>query len=324
MITSAAEHRSVLDPARRLRRTGWPVTILPVDSKGLVDLDQLASAITPQTKLVSLMWANNEIGTISPLTEIATLCRERGVWLHSDATQAIGKMPVDLPATGVDLLSFSGHKIYGPAGIGALVVRRASGPVRLQPLIEGGGQQGGLRSGTIPLPLIVGLTEALALCEATRVADALRFSALRDQLWHQLRTAIPGIVRHTPYDSREGEAPAEPHARNEVPPADADRQEPRPPMSTEILPHNLNVGIPGLDGDALLVRLRESELCVSSGAACSSSNREPSHVLTAIGIPDSLARSSVRFGLGRATTEAEVTQAVAVLAEIVSSLRAAR
>lgn len=303
MVTSAAEHRSVLDPARRLRRTGWPVTILPVDSKGLVDLDQLASAITPQTKLVSLMWANNEIGTITPLSEIAALCRERDVWLHSDATQAIGKMPVDLPATDVDLLSFSGHKIYGPAGIGALVVRRASGPVRLQPLIEGGGQQGGLRSGTLPLPLIVGITEALTLCEATRVADALRLCELRDRLWQQLCAAIPGIVRHTPYDGWEGEAPAQ---------------------TTQVLPHNLNIGIPGVDGDALLVWLRESELCVSSGAACSSSNREPSHVLTAIGVPGPLARSSVRFGLGRATTEVDVAQAVAVLAEVVRSLREVR
>lgn len=290
MVTSAAEHRSVLDPARRLRRMGWPVTILPVDSKGRVDLGQLASAITPQTKLVSLMWANNEIGTISPLSEIAGLCRQRGVWLHSDATQAVGKIPVDLQTTEVDLLSFSGHKIYGPAGIGVLVVRRDRGPIPLQPLMEGGGQQGGLRSGTIPLPLIVGLTEALTLCEAIRVADALRLSELRDRLWHQLSTAIPGIVRHTP--------------------------------DGEILPHNLSVGIPGIDGDALLVRLRDSELCVSSGAACSSSNREPSHVLTAIGVPDSLARSSVRFGLGRATTDTEVDSAVAVLAEIVRSLKA--
>lgn len=296
MITAAAEHRSVLDPARRLRRLGWPVTILPVDSRGLVDLDQLAQAITPQTKLVSLMWANNEIGTISPLPEIAELCHARGAWLHSDATQAVGKIPVDLSAAEVDLLSFSGHKIYGPAGIGVLVVRRARGPIPLQPLIEGGGQQGGLRSGTLPLPLIVGHTEALALCEETRLAEASRLGDLRDLLWRKLAATVSGIVRHTPCGGR----------------------------LCDVLPHNLNVGIPDIDGDALLVRLRESNLCVSSGAACSSSNREPSHVLTAIGIPDSLARSSVRFGLGRATTEADVTQAVTVLAEIVSSLKAAR
>lgn len=293
MITAATEHRSVLDPARRLRRTGWPVTILSVSSKGLIDLHQLAEAITPQTVLVSLMWANNEIGTIVPLDQIAAICRDRGIWLHSDATQAVGKIPVDLQATDVDLLSFSSHKIYGPAGIGALVVRRARGPIPLQPLIEGGGQQGGLRSGTLPLPLIVGLTEALTLCEATRVTEAVRLADLRDRLWRKLAAAIPGVVRHTPVGEE-----------------------------TVVLPHNLNIGISGIDGDALLVRLRQSELCVSSGSACSSSNREPSHVLTAIGVPDRLARASVRFGLGRGTTDDDVAAAVARLAEIVGSLRA--
>jgi cysteine desulfurase len=294
LITVATEHRSILEPARQLRRIGWPVTILGVDSKGLVDLDQLEKAITLQTILVSVMWANNEIGTIAPLSQLAEICRERGVWLHSDATQAVGKLPVDLQATDVDLLSFSGHKIYGPAGIGALIVRRVRGPIPLQPLLEGGGQQNGLRSGTLPLPLLVGLTEALVLCEEARVAEAPRLAELRDRLWCKLAAAIPGLVRHTPVGTG-------PHP---------------------VLPHNLNVGIPGIDGDALLVKLRESNLCVSSGAACSSSNRDPSHVLTAIGVPDQLARASVRFGLGRGTTSEQVTEAAAILTSIVEQIRA--
>lgn len=288
LVTAAAEHRSVLDPSRRMKRSGWPVTILDVDASGLFDLAQLDQAITPQTALVSSMWANNEIGTISPVTEIARICQERNVRLHSDATQAVGKIPVDLSTVEVDLLSLSAHKFYGPPGIGVLVVRRARGPIPLVPLIEGGGQQGGLRSGTLPLPLIVGLTEALTLAEQTRESEATRLAQLRDQLWSELSQATPALVRHTPD-----------HA----------------------LPHNLCVGIPGVDGDALLVKLRETDLCVSSGAACSSSNREPSHVLTAVGVPDALARASVRFGLGRGTTVQEVNQAVKTLAKIVRDLR---
>lgn len=289
MVTAASEHRSVLDPARRMKRGGWPVEILKVDDHGLIHRNDLKGAITSQTKLVSLMWANNEIGTIAPMIDSANLCRERNVWLHSDITQAVGKIPLDGAVKEVDLLSFSSHKLYGPPGIGVLIVRRRHGPIPLQPLIEGGGQQGGLRSGTIPLPLVVGLTEALTVCDQRRVSESTRLASLRDLLWHNLTIAIPDLVRHTP--------------------------------EHDVLPHNLNIGIPGVDGDALLVQLRQSDLCVSSGAACSSSNREPSHVLTAIGVPDALARASIRFGLGRWTTSQEVHRATEILVGIVRSLR---
>ncbi len=295
LVVVATEHRSVLDPAKRLSRAGHPVTVLPVDRYGQLDLDQLSGAITAQTALVSVMWANNEVGAIAPMQEIAEICQRTGVWLHSDATQAVGKIPVSLRTTGVDLLSFSSHKIYGPPGIGALVVRRDRGRIPLVPQIDGGGQQSGVRSGTLPLPLIVGFALALELCEQEREAAAVRLASLRDRLWSELVQRIPGIVRHGVTES--------PVAENS----------PQP----RVLPHNLSVGIPGIDGDALLVRLQQSDLCVSSGAACSSTNREPSHILTALGVSDRLARASIRFGLGRWTTAEEVSQAVDILEAIV-------
>ena len=291
LIVSAIEHRAVLDPARKLSRSGVPLTILKVDQQGNIDLTELEQAITPETALVSIMWANNEIGTIAQMDEIAMICRKHSVWLHSDATQAVGKIPVDQRKTGVDLLSFSSHKIYGPPGIGALIVRRDRGRIPLVSQIDGGGQQAGLRSGTLPLALIVGFAKALSLCELEREATAARLSGLRDQLWRELSAHIPGLVRH-------GDLTA-----------------------TDTLPHSLNVGIPDVDGDALLVRLQKSDLCVSSGAACSSTNREPSHVLTAIGVPEKLARASVRFGLGKGTTEADVLRAVEILTVMVRQLR---
>ncbi len=291
LIVSAVEHRAVLDPARKLARTGVPLTILTVDQLGRIDLAELERAITPETALVSIMWANNEIGTIAPMDEIAAICRKHSVWFHSDATQAVGKIPVDLQKTGVDLVSFSSHKIYGPPGIGALIVRRDRGRIPLTPQFDGGGQQAGLRSGTLPLALIVGFAKALTLCEQEREATAARLSKLRDQLWRELCARMPGLVRH-------GESAA--HGT---------------------LPHNLSVGIPDLDGDALLVRLQKSDLCVSSGAACSSTNREPSHVLTAIGVPEKLARTSVRFGLGKNTTEDDVHRAAEILTAMVRDLR---
>ena len=295
LVVVATEHRSVLDPAKRLSRAGHPVTVLPVDRYGQLDLAQLEEAMTAETALVSVMWANNEVGAIAPMQEIAEICQRTGVRLHSDATQAVGKIPVSLRTTGVDLLSFSSHKIYGPPGIGALVVRRDRGRIPLVPQIDGGGQQSGVRSGTLPLPLIVGFALALELCEQEREAAAVRLASLRDRLWSELVQRIPGIVRHGVTES--------PVAENS----------PQP----RVLPHNLSVGIPGIDGDALLVRLQQSDLCVSSGAACSSTNREPSHVLKALEVSDRLARASIRFGLGRWTTAEEVSQAVDILEAIV-------
>ena len=291
LVVAATEHRSVLDPARKLARAGHPVTVLPVDGQGRVDLEHLEAAITPQTALVSVMWANNEIGTIAPMSEIAAICQRKRVWLHSDATQAVGKIPVELRTTGIDLMSFSSHKIYGPPGIGALIVRRDRGRVPLLPQIDGGGQQSGVRSGTLPLALIVGFAKALDLCEQEREVTATRLAGLRDRLWSELSRRIPGIVRHGVELSHHG------------------------------LPHTLSVGIPGVDGDALLVKLQQSDLCVSSGAACSSTNREPSHVLTAMGIPEQLARASVRFGLGKGTTEEDISRAVEILVGIVGPCR---
>ncbi len=311
VVTVATEHRSVLDPARRLARAGHPMTVLPVDPRGRIDIEELERAITSETALVSVMWANNEIGTIAPLPEIAALCRRKGAWLHSDATQAVGKIPVDLRSTGVDLLSFSSHKLYGPPGIGALVIRRDRGRIPLVPQIDGGGQQSGVRSGTLPLALIVGFAKALELCEQEREATAVRLAGLRDRLWSELVARIPGIVRHgdpspnVAFFSEKGRPFSEKKA-----------------TEWTVLPHNLNVGIPDIDGDALLVRLQKSDLCVSSGAACSSTNREPSHVLTALGVSERLARASVRFGLGRWTTADEVTQAAAILGTIARDCRA--
>ncbi len=300
LVVSATEHRAVLDPARKLARAGLPVTILAVDRLGRIDLTALERAITPQTALVSLMWANNEIGTIAPMNDIASICRKQGAWLHSDATQAVGKIPIDLRTTAIDLMSFSSHKIYGPPGVGALIVRRDRDRIPLVPLIDGGGQQSGMRSGTLPLALIVGFAKALLLCEQEREATAVRMSGLRDLLWRKLSERIPGLVRHG--------APVTIDAKSAL------------SSSQTSLPHNLCVGIPGVDGDALLVRLQKSNLCVSSGAACSSTNREPSHVLTAIGVPENLARASLRFGLGQGTSEADVLRAVEILAAIVCEL----
>ncbi len=298
LVVVATEHRSVLDPAKRLSRAGHPVTVLPVDRCGQLDLDQLSESITAQTALVSVMWANNEVGAIAPMQEIVEICQRKSVRLHSDATQAVGNIPVSLRTTGVDLLSFSSHKLYGPPGIGALVVRRDRGRIPLTPQIDGGGQQSGIRSGTLPLPLIVGFALALELCEQEREATATRLATLRDRLWSELVQRIPGIVRHGVPEFSSVDWHSSP---------------------ARVLPQNLSVGIPGLDGDALLVRLQHSDLCVSSGAACSSTNREPSHVLTALGVSDRLARSSIRFGLGRWTTAEEVSQAVDILEAIVGS-----
>ena len=292
LIVVATEHRSILDPARKLARVGVPVTVLPVDGRGQLAMDVLEKAITRETVLVSVMWANNEIGTIAPMAEIAAICREKDVLLHSDATQAVGKVAVDLRETDIDLMSLSAHKFYGPPGIGALVVRRDRGLHPLVSQIEGGGQQSGRRSGTLPLALIVGFARALELCEQEREATAGRLVLLRDQLWKELAARIPEIVRHGARETTLG----------------------------SVLPHNLSVGIPGVDGDALLVRLQNSDLCVSSGAACSSTNREPSHVLAALGVPERLARASVRFGLGKSTTADEVKLAAEILSTIAGEL----
>ncbi len=296
IVSATTEHPSVLGPLERLAAEGREVTLLPVveapsDEAGRLLPEQVAAALRPDTCLVSVMLANNEIGAIQPIEEIGRLCRAAGVPLHCDATQAVGKVPVDTERLQVDLMSFSGHKIYGPKGVGALYVRRASPPLRLQSLIDGGGQEGGLRSGTLNTPGIVGLARALELCLAEMPQEMERLRALRDRLFRNLASSVPGVVLNGPTLSR-------PELR---------------------LPGNLNVSFAGIDGESLLLSCKD--LALSSGAACSSANPEPSHVLRALGLGPDLVRGSVRFGLGRFNTEEEADFAVETLRGAVDRLR---
>lgn len=295
-ISLATEHKAVLDPLARLARRGFEITLLPVapvgeDGAGLVDLERLAAAIRDDTALVSVMLANNEIGVIQPLAEIGALCRQRGVLLHCDATQAVGKLPIDVTKLQVDLMSFSAHKIYGPKGVGALYVRRRSPPVRLQPQIDGGGQEGGLRSGTLNVPGIVGFAKALELCLAELPAEAVRLAELRDRLAAGLLENLDGVSLNGP--------------------ALADR--------TRRLSGNLNLSFAHVDGEALMMSMKR--LAVSSGSACTSADPEPSHVLRALGLNDDLTRASLRFGLGRFNTAGDVEFAIGAVSEAVVRLR---
>ncbi|HSR72702.1 MAG TPA: IscS subfamily cysteine desulfurase [Kiloniellales bacterium] len=287
VIVSAIEHKCVLECARRLESEGVSVTWLPVQADGLVDPEALAAAITEKTALVSIMAVNNEIGVIQPLAEIGALCRERGVLFHSDAAQAVGKIPLDVEAMKIDLLSLSGHKIYGPMGIGALYVRRRP-RARIEPLFDGGGQERGLRSGTLPTPLCVGLGEACALAKDEMAAEAERLSALR----HRLLSGVTGRLEGVRLNG------------------DATRR----------IPGNLNLSFEGVDGEALIEEM--PEIAVSSGSACTSASVEPSYVLRALGLDDRLARASIRIGLGRFTREADVEAAIEAIVGAVGRLRA--
>lgn len=289
LITAATEHPSVLNPLKRLARQGWRLTILPVDRFGRVDPQAVADALNDRTVLVSIMTANHEIGTIQPVAAIGRLCRDRGILFHTDATQAAGKIPVDLENDPIDLLSLSAHKIHGPKGIGALYVRRGDGAPRLTPLVEGGGQERGLRSGTVAVPLVVGLGLALELATAAMPVESARIAGLRDRLHDRLAARIDDRVVHG--------------------------------HPTERLPGNLNVGFRGVDGEALPTRL--PDVAVSSGSACTSEDRGPSHVLRAIGVPEELARASLRFGVGRFNTSDEIDLAADAVADAVAQLRRA-
>ena len=282
LITLASEHRAVLDPLRYLGRHGFELTELPVQPDGLVDLDRLEAALRPDTLLVSVMAANNEIGVLQPLEAIVRLCQERGIRVHCDAAQAVGHVPL-LPAElDLDLLSLSAHKLYGPKGIGALVVKPG---LRLAPQQHGGGQEGGLRAGSLPVPLIVGLAKALELALADREARQRRLGALRDQLWQRLE-ALGGVHRNGAAAPR--------------------------------LAHNLNVWFEGVDGNRLQRSLRPF-LAVSGGSACSSG--EPSHVLQALGLKREQAAAALRFGLGRGTSAAEIEAAADVIEAALHDLR---
>jgi cysteine desulfurase len=272
IVTAASEHKAVLDPVKRLAREGWEVTVVPCDLHGGIDPTAIADAITDRTVVASVMAANNEVGTLNDVAEIGRLCHERGVVFHTDAAQAIGKVPFSVLSGAIDLLSISGHKVYAPKGIGVLYVRRADPPIRLVPLSDGGGHERGLRSGTLPVPLIVGFGLALEIAMREQNKEACRLFELRERL----HAGIAGTV---------GDVRLNGHP-------------------TERLPGNLNLSFEGVDGEALMMAMRD--VAVSSGSACSSMNPEPSHVLLAMGLPEELARASLRFGLGRFTTAQEV------------------
>jgi cysteine desulfurase len=282
LVTLATEHRAVLDPLRWLDRHGFALTVLPVQSDGLVDLELLEAAIDADTLLVSVMAANNEIGVLQELAAIGSLCRSRGALFHCDAAQAVGHIPLDAEALGIDLLSLSGHKLDGPKGTGALVVRQG---VPLAAQMLGGGQEKGLRAGTLAVPLIVGLGRAVELAMADRQQRSERLQSLRDQLWQGLES-LGGVTRNG-------------HPQR-------------------CLPHNLNVTVAGVDGTRLHRMLRQT-LAVSSGSACSQGS--PSHVLAAIGRSPQEAAASIRFGLGRQTTQQEIVAAVDAVGRAVAELR---
>ena len=286
VITSAIEHPAVLETCRFMETHGAVVTYLPVDGTGLVDPEAVCRAITGDTVLVSVMLANNEVGTVEPLAEISRVTREAGVYLHTDAVQAVGHIPVDVDALGVDLLSLSAHKIYGPKGIGALYLRPGT---RLAPLIHGGSQERGLRSGTLNVPGIVGLGEAAAQAGAELEAEKARLSALRDYFIHELESKIPGCRLNG--------------------------------HRTERLPGNVNVCIDHIDGEAMLVNLDLAGISVSTGSACASLGNAPSHVLTALGVPPEKAHGSLRFSLGHWTEASDVDRVLEVLPGIVEKLR---
>jgi cysteine desulfurase len=295
-ISVTTEHKAVLDPLERLARRGFAVTLLPVilaghEKAGILDPQQVADAIRDDTLLVSVMLANNEIGILQPLAEIGCICRQRGVLLHCDATQAVGKTPVDVGELNVDLMSFSGHKLYGPKGIGGLYVRRRSPPVRLQAQIDGGGQEGRLRSGTLNVPGIVGFAKALEICRDELPTEMRRLAELRDRLFAGLVDRLDGVSLNGPGLKQSG-------CR---------------------LPGNLNLSFAYVDGEALMMSMKQ--IAVSSGSACTSADPEPSHVLRALGLSDDLTRSSLRFGLGRFNTSEEVDFAVESVAEAVARLR---
>lgn len=290
LVTVQTEHRAVLDPCLYLQTLGFEVTILPVQADGLLDLAQLEAALRDDTILVSVMAANNEIGVLQPLEKIGRLCRQRKILFHTDAAQAIGKIPLDVEAMQVDLMSLTAHKVYGPKGIGALYVRRRNPRVQLAAQLHGGGQERDRRSGTLYPPQIVGFGKAVELALAEMESESQRQRQLRDFLWEEFQQ-VEGV-----------------HLNGH-------------PMQR--LPGNLNISVEGVDGSALLLGLK-SVAAVSSGSACSSTSTQPSHVLTALGRPESLAHASLRFGLGRFTTAEEIEVTAREAIAVIHSLRQAQ
>jgi cysteine desulfurase len=287
IVTAQTEHKAVLDPCKHLEQYGFQVTYLPVDRHGRVTAEQVAQAITDKTILVSIMAANNEIGTLQPIADIGRMCKERRVLFHTDAAQAAGKIPLDVEAIGADLLSLSAHKIYGPKGIGALYVRRRNPHVRLSPLMDGGGHERGMRSGTLPVPNVVGFGLACEMAEREMMAEAERLRTLRERLRTGLMERLSDVTLN-----------GDP---------------------TERLPGNLNLSFAHVQGEALMMAMKT--VAVSSGSACTSASVEPSYVLRACGVPDDLAHASLRFGLGRFTTSEEIDYTIEEVVRNVTHLR---
>ena len=288
IITSSTEHRAVLDTAKALEaKRGVKVTYLPVDKFGMVNPEDVRNAITDKTILISVMFANNEIGTINPVKAIGKIAKEKGILFHCDATQGVGKVPIDVQDMGIDLMSFSAHKIYGPKGVGALYVRKKNPRVRIAAQMDGGGHERGMRSGTLPVPLIVGFGKACELCEQEMAADAARLSVMRDRLHATITKALEDVYLNG--------------------------------HPTERLPHNLNISFAYVEGESLLMGCKE--IALSSGSACTSATLEPSYVLRALGVGAELAHSSIRFGLGRFTLDEEVDYAGKRIIQVVTKLR---
>ena len=287
IITAVTEHKAVLDTCKRLEKYGFRVTYLPVQKDGLVDLEDLKRAMDEKTILVTIMFANNEIGVLQPVAEIGKLCHERGVIFHTDATQAIGKVPVDVNKLNIDLASISAHKMYGPKGVGALYVRRKNPRVQLSALIDGGGHERGMRSGTLNVPGIVGLGKACAIASEEMPKEACHLAGLRNRLRHRIMDRLDECYINGSMENR--------------------------------LPGNLNISFAYVEGESLLMGI--NDIAVSSGSACTSATLEPSYVLKALGAGDDLAHSSIRFGIGRFNTEAEIDYVADRVVETVTRLR---
>jgi cysteine desulfurase len=287
IITAVTEHKAVLDTCKRLEKYGYRVTYLPVQKDGLIDMEDLKRAMDDKTILVTIMYANNEIGVIQPVEAIGKLCHERGVIFHTDGTQAVGKVPIDVNKQNIDLMSISAHKMYGPKGVGALYVRRKNPRVQLSPIIDGGGHERGMRSGTLNVAGIVGLGKACAIAQEDMAKESARLMALRDRLRDRIMNRLDESYINGSYEHR--------------------------------LPGSLNISFAYVEGESLLMGI--NDIAVSSGSACTSATLEPSYVLKALGAGDDLAHSSIRFGLGRFNTEAEVDYVADRLVETVERLR---
>lgn len=287
IITCVTEHKAILDCCKRLEQMGKRVTYLPVDQYGLVDLDALRNAITPQTILISIMFANNEIGTVAPIQEIGAIAREHGVLFHTDAAQAVGHVPVEVEAMNIDLLSFSAHKIYGPKGIGGLYVRRRNPRVKVAPVIYGGGHELGIRSGTLNVPGIVGMGKALEIARVEMKEESDKYRQWTQAMYRQLRDQLGNVELNG--------------------------------HPTQRLPHNLNVSIEGIESRSLIVQLKN--IALSTGSACTSASVEPSHVISALGFGEERAHSAIRLGIGRDNTELECQEAISSIIQNAEKLK---